>query len=216
MRIILIILYVVFLTGCLAAGHEYNYEQISMDIPVEATEQESLILAVEDWRPYVLSGDKKASFVGLQRDGYGIPFDVDTASGKPMTEIMSAAIENGLKEAGYTVVSVSGNNNHVYLVNAATKNNASRIVVLKVLDWKSDVMWGVTLHSNLDLSIFDAEGKLLAESSKSPWGKSLRGAGQLKMITHAHWRMNFPRVLESYSMSTRYVEHCNNVLGINT
>lgn len=110
------------------------------------------------------------------KGGYGIPFDVDTASGKPMTEIMSAAIENGLKEAGYTVVSVSGNNNHVYLVNAATKNNASRIVVLKVLDWKSDVMWGVTLHSNLDLSIFDAEGKLLAESSKESMGKISQGS----------------------------------------
>jgi hypothetical protein len=176
MRKLLIVVCVVFLSGCLAAGHDYNYEQISMDIPIEATEQESLILAVEDWRPYVLSGDKKPSFVGLQRDGFGIPFDVTTSSGKPMTEIMSAAIENGLQEAGYTVVSVSGNNNSVFLVNAATKNNASRIVVLKVLDWKSDVMWGVTLHSNLDLSVFDAEGKLLAESSKESMGKIFQGS----------------------------------------
>ena len=176
MRKLLIIVCVAFLSGCLAAGHEYNYEQISMDIPVEATEQESLILAVEDWRPYVLSGDKKPSFVGLQRDGFGVPFDVTTASGKPMTEIMSAAIENGLKEVGYTVVSVSGNNNNIYLVNAATENNASRIVVLKVLDWKSDVMYGVTLHSNLDLSVFDAEGKLLAESSKESMGKISQGS----------------------------------------
>jgi hypothetical protein len=176
MRKILIILHVVFLTGCLAAGHEYNYEQLSMDIPVEATEQESLILAVEDWRPYVLSGDKKSNFVGLQRDGFGVPFDVDTASGNPLTEIMSAAIENGLKDVGYTVVSVSGNNSGAYLVKAAAKNNASRIVVLKVLDWKSDVMYGVTLHSNLDLSVFDAEGKLLAESSKESMGKISQGS----------------------------------------
>jgi hypothetical protein len=161
---ILIFLYVVFLTGCVV-GQEYNYEMSSMNIPIEASEQKTLILAVEDRRPYVLSGEKEPSFVGLQRGGFGEPWDVTTASGKPMTEDMSVAIVKGLKDAGYTVVNVPGNNDDVYLVKAARKNNASRIVILKVFDWKSDVYTAVTLHSNLHLSVLDAEGKLLAGSS---------------------------------------------------
>ena len=137
----------------------------SMDIPVKASEQRTLILAVEDRRPYVLSGDKEPSFVGLQRGGFGEPWDVTTDSGKPLTEDMSVAIVKGLEDAGYTVVNVPANNDKVFLVKAASKNNASRIVILKVRDWKSDVFMGVTLHANLQLKVLDAEGKLLAGSS---------------------------------------------------
>ena len=171
MRKIFIIACVVCLSGCMQTGPQYNFEMISIDIPIKATGQELLVLVVEDFRPYVLSGNEKPSFLGITRDAIYFGYYVYNASGKPITEIMSAAIENGLKDVGFTVVSVSGNNNDIYLVNAATKNNASRIVVLKVLEWKIDVWAGVaTLHSNLNLSVFDAKGELLAESNNESMG----------------------------------------------
>ena len=96
-----------------------------MDIPVKPSEQRTLILSVEDWRPYVLSHDKEPNFIGLQRGGYGEPWDVTTGSGKPMTEDMSAAIEKGLKDVGYNVVAVLGNKQDEYLVKTANKKGAS-------------------------------------------------------------------------------------------
>jgi hypothetical protein len=171
MKKLFVLLFVASLSGCLAAGHKYDYQATSVGMPVEASEQVALVLAVEDERSYVLSGDKPSSFVGLQRDGFGVPFDVSTASGKPLTEIMSAAIEKGLTDAGYTVSRVSGSTNTTDYVRAASDSQASRIVVLKVLDWKSDVMFGITLTSNLHLSVLDANGKLLAESSSESYGK---------------------------------------------
>ena len=175
MKNILILICAVYLTGC-AGGQTYNYQMSSMDIPVKASEQRTLILAVEDRRPYVLSGDKEPSFVGLQRGGFGEPWDVTTDSGKPLTEDMSVAIVKGLEDAGYTVVNVPANNDKVFLVKAASKNNASRIVILKVRDWKSDVFMGVTLHANLQLRVLDAEGKLLAGSSLEAMEKIAGGS----------------------------------------
>ena len=165
MKKLLILLSCMYLAGCVA-GQEYNYEASSIDIPVKPSEKRTLILAVEDLRPYVLSGDKESNFVGLQRGGFGEPWGVTTTSGDPMTEDMSAAIVSGLKDAGYNVFNIPGKNEVSYLTKTASKHDASRIVMLKVFEWKSDVYINVTLHCDLELNILDVEGKLLAKRSE--------------------------------------------------
>ena len=164
MKKILLLLLVLFLTGC-AVGNQYNYRSSSMALPVKPVDHRTLILSVEDLRPYVLNGDKEPSFVGLQRGGYGNPFDVTTSTGKPMTEDMSAAIEQGLMDVGYRVVNVQGKPENAYLRNTAVKEGATRIVALKVYDWKSDIYMAITLHCDLRLIVFDTNGELLAEST---------------------------------------------------
>lgn len=175
MKKLLILLSAVYLTGC-AMGNKYNYEAGSMDIPVKPSGQDTIVLSVEDWRPYVLDGDKEPNFVGLQRGGFGNPFDVTTASGKPMIDEMSVAVIRGLKGAGFKVVNVPGKRGNTYLVETASKNGAVRIVVLRVLDWKSDVFMGVTLNCDLHLSVLDKEGKMLAESKDRFIGKVASGS----------------------------------------
>ncbi len=174
MKKILLILLVLFLTGC-AAGNKYNYRSSPMALPIQPVDHRTLILSVEDLRPYVLNGEKEPSFVGLQRGGFGNPFEVTTSTGKPMTEDMSAAIVRGLMDVGYRVVNVQGKPEIVYLVNNAVKEDATRIVVLKVYDWKSDIYMGITLHCDLRLSVFDANGELIAESTMN-FVKEIGGA----------------------------------------
>ena len=153
----------IYLAGCVA-GQQYSYETGSLDMPVKSPEKKTLVLSVQEWRPYVINGDKEANFVGLQRGGFGEPWDVTTVSGKPLTEVMTTAIASGLEDAGYEVINAEGSKENNYLIEAAQKNNASRIVVLKVLEWKSDVYMSVMVHSNLILGVHDAEMNLLAES----------------------------------------------------
>jgi hypothetical protein len=136
-----------------------------MALPIKPVDHSTLILSVEDLRPYVLNGKKKPNFVGLQRGGYGNPFDVTTSTGKPMTEDMSAAITEGLRNVGYRVVNIQGKSDNVYLVNTAVQEGATRIVVLQVYDWKSDIYLGMTLHCDLRLTVLDANGELLAENT---------------------------------------------------
>ena len=164
MKKILLIFVSLLFAGC-AMGNKYDYHSSSIILPVKPIDHKTLILSVEDLRPYVLNGKKEPNFVGLQRGGYGNPFDVTTFTGKPMTEDMSAAIAKGLKEVGYRVENVQGKPENVYLVNIAAKNGATRIVVLKVYEWKSDIFMGTALHCDLRLSVFDANMELLAENT---------------------------------------------------
>ncbi len=151
------------LSGC-AGGNKYDYSSSSIALPIKSTDHHNLVLSIEDSRPYILNGKKRSNFVGLQRGGYGNPFDVTTASGKTLTEDMSVAITKALVDSGYQVLNVNGNPDSGFLVNTATENGATRIVTLKVNEWKSDIYMGITLHCDIELRAFNSNGEMLAES----------------------------------------------------
>lgn len=162
MNRILYVFLVLLLSGC-AIGNKYDYRSSRITLPVQSTASEKVVLAVEEARPYVLSAEKNANFVGLQRGGFGNPFDVTTASGKPLTEDMSVAIARALSGAGYKVYSVEAAPPEV-LAEAAARNGAGRIISMRVKEWKSDIYMSVTLHSDIVLKVFDSGGKQLAEN----------------------------------------------------
>lgn len=171
-----ILILCVFMVGC-ASGNRYNYRSQTVILPLKTSVQNALVLAVEDLRPYVLNGKKKADFVGVQRGGYGNPFDVTTASGESLTDDMATSIGNGLESAGYRVIAAVGKPELAQFVHTAQKNNASRIVWLKVRDWKSDIFMSVRLKFDLSLVVYDAIGNLLAENTMK--GDEPVGGGKL-------------------------------------
>ena len=92
-RLLVIAAAFVALGGC-AIGNKYDYEVASIELPVVGTNE--IGVAVVDRRPYVVSGDKQPDFVGLQRGGFGNPFDVTTKSGNPMAADMQVALAGEL------------------------------------------------------------------------------------------------------------------------
>jgi hypothetical protein len=58
-------------------------------------------VTTHDQRDYVRSGSKDAQFVGLQRGGFGNPFDVRTADDKPLADAMTTALVNTLATKGF-------------------------------------------------------------------------------------------------------------------
>jgi len=153
----------ILLSGC-AAGNKYDYRSSSITLPLKAADHRELVLSVEDARPYVVAGNKTPNFVGLQRGGFGNPFDVTTASGRPLTEDMSIAITRALTTSGYKVLTVNEKSDKSFLVKTATDQGATRIVTLKVNEWKSDIFMGITVHCDIELKIYDVNGELLAAS----------------------------------------------------
>lgn len=151
------------LTGC-AANHKYDYESNSISIPFKAKNQSTLILTVHDSRSYILDGNKQSDFVGFNRSIAYIPYNVNTKSGKPLTKAMSKSIVKGLENAGYKVIAWQENNIDK-LIQEAKAQRASRIIVLEVNDWKSDLYLNIAMFVDLRLSVYDTNGKLLAESS---------------------------------------------------
>ncbi|MCL5776433.1 hypothetical protein M1105_05450 [Limibaculum sp. FT325] len=150
------------LAGC-AIGNEYDYRAASA--PVPASSAETLAVAVTDHRPYVLSGDKSPDFVGLQRAGFGIPYNVTTASGAPLADDLSVLLANSFAAAG-TEVEI------IRLPNGASADAAleqfkgtaaDRFLLIEMLEWKSDHYAQVTIHWNLVGQVYDRSGRLLGE-----------------------------------------------------
>lgn len=144
------------LGGC-AAGNTYDYRSALLGLPLAGSAD--VEVEVVDKRPYVLSGDKTPSFVGLQRGGYGNPFDVKTTSGEPLAADMEVALSSILTEKGYNVVDSSG----------------QRRLQIVLNEWKSDVMLRLRVIYDIAVNIFDAEGELLASNAID--GEAVTGGG---------------------------------------
>jgi hypothetical protein len=69
------------LEGC-AVGQRYAYSDANLPL-ARVSSGASIGLGVRDARPYVVSGNKAPTFVGVMRGGFGNPFDVQTQSGQP-------------------------------------------------------------------------------------------------------------------------------------
>ena len=150
------------MTGC-AVGNQYDYRPANL--PMSAKGDGKLGVAVDDSRPYVVSGDKTANFVGLQRGGFGNPFNVTTESGRPLADDMKDSLARSLSARGFSVVPLSVQAGDLgSIATAAEKDGLTRVAVLNIKEWKSDAMMKLTMHHDLVLSVYDGSGALLAES----------------------------------------------------
>ena len=135
------------LVAC-AAGNRYDYGNSISGLPVSGSGK--VALAVVDLRPYVQNGTKTANFVGIQRGGFGNPFDVRTGSGRPLADEMRDAIARAMENQGYTVL--------------GPNDAAPRKMELRVAEWKTDVMARMKTSYDMALHVYDGTGALLAQS----------------------------------------------------
>jgi hypothetical protein len=112
---------------------------------------------VEDKRPYVVSGRKRPSFVGLSRGGYGNPFNISTTSGQPLATDVEAALVNGFQNAG--IDSRRGVMSSFNDRKAATSNG--RLLLVTLGEWKSDTFATTSFAYDISGSVYDQEGNLL-------------------------------------------------------
>ena len=174
-RLLVIAAAFVALGGC-AIGNKYDYEVASIELPVVGTNE--IGVAVVDRRPYVVSGDKQPDFVGLQRGGFGNPFDVTTKSGKPMAADMQVALARELEDQGYKVIELHFSSPDDAAVGQVIKQNgAKRNVVLLLNDWKTDAMMKFGLTYDIVLQIVDQDYGVLAQADSKGVKEVVGGAG---------------------------------------
>src|SRR5687768_10926591 len=90
------------LGGC-AVGQSHTFNYVPTDKSEIGKGRVVLLFAVDDKRPYVVSGEEPANFVGEQRSGYGIPFNVTTSDKRPFATIVQETVERDLEAAGFSV-----------------------------------------------------------------------------------------------------------------
>jgi len=153
------------LGGC-AVGNHQQYSGLVPDL--KASGQHSVAVAVVDNRPYVVNGDKDPDFVGLQRGGFGNPFDVGTDSRQPLAADLAADIVAGLKQRGRATeaIAVKPGTPADEVLKAASATGKDRLLILDLRQWKSDTYTNTALIYNVEAKVCDATGHPLATVTK--------------------------------------------------
>ena len=159
----LLALILIATSGC-AVGRKVDYGS-AMTLPVNEGSGQ-VAVGVLDHRPYVVSGDKGPTFVGLQRSGVGIPYNVNTQSGQPLATDFSGAISKALTDKGYSVTEAD-------LAPSATVDDAKaklaavksgRRILLEVREWKTDTYAEAGLFYGLYLDVLDQNSAVIGHA----------------------------------------------------
>ena len=164
------------LGGC-AVGNRYAYQNVVASPQIAGTATVSV--ATHDQRTYVRSGSKDPQFVGLQRGGFGNPFDVRTEDDKPLADAMTTALVNTLAKKGFRAqpVIVAHSMTLAEVQQQVSRTAADRAVVLTLQEWKSDTALRVGLSYDMTMTVLDRGGAVLAE--KRLEGRDNLGAASL-------------------------------------
>lgn len=163
-NVIWLIILIVFLAGC-AFGNKHAYHNVDANIVAAGTTK--VAVATHDQRNYVKNGDKQPDFVGLQRGGFGNPFDITTMSGNALAQDFTEAVCRSLASKGFHTTPVIVNYSETsYTVKAdLKKTGANRLILIMLNEWKSDTYTNTALIYNVNLEVFDENGNTIAQNS---------------------------------------------------
>lgn len=123
-------------------------------------------IIVNDQRPYVLSKEKAAGYVGLWRErGLMRPYvyNIGTLSQKPLSDDLTFCVSEALSGAGFSIIN-NFNQTKAQLSYAKTEttlSNADRIINVDIIEWITDTYDATGLYYNVNISIYDKKNKLL-------------------------------------------------------
>jgi hypothetical protein len=152
------------LSGCVAGQtHAFNY------VPADRTDVGNgrvvLLFAVDDKRPYVVSGDEPANFVGEMRNGYGMPFNITTKDKRPFAEIVQDTVQRDLEAAGFKVTAADTKAGDI--ASAVRSASANRALAVVMNEFKSDTYANINFDYGFEAIVYDENGKELAREQIS-------------------------------------------------
>jgi hypothetical protein len=162
MNIVALVLAATLTAGC-AVGNRYAYHSVIAEPKVAGNA--SVGIATHDQRVYVRSGNKAPQFIGLQRGGYGNPFDVKTEDDRPLADNITAAIVSSLARKGFKAqaVAVTPSMSSSEVGQRLKATETERALLLTLTEWKSDTFMNVALIYDVTLVVVDRGGTVLAE-----------------------------------------------------
>jgi hypothetical protein len=164
MKKIAILFILILLSGC-AIGRTTNYQGTSNFYP--KYNMPHVALAVIDKRPYVLDGEKSPSYSGTQRSLGGIPYDVNTASGKPLAEDLQGLIGNTLKKYGVIVDNTTLLSMHIAESEAVKEISTKKLmaILISLNEWRTHIYINPIFYYDIKMSIIDTNASILATTS---------------------------------------------------
>lgn len=147
------------LGGCVAGNtHTFNY------VPAERSEigngRAVVLFAVDDQREYVVKGEEPPHFVGEQRNGYGMPFNVTTSDRRPFAAVVQETVQRDLEASGFRVTAVSNKPSDV--TSALRSGGATRALAVVMREFKSDTFNNINFDYDFEVIVYGEDGKELA------------------------------------------------------
>lgn len=157
------ILVVLGMLGACAFGNTVNYSAQAPIVVAKPTE--AIAVAVQDRRPYVVSGEKTVQFVGLQRSGFGIPYGVHTNSGRPLADEFGDTIASslGTQERKPQVVRLVPAMSREQVASQLVGSNAGKALLIAIDEWKSDLYINLRMVYALRATVTDRAGKVMGQ-----------------------------------------------------
>lgn len=180
-----------------ACANQYDLGSVKTEVPQT---NRPVAVSVVERRPYVLSGKKPASFVGLQQLGVTEPLDVSTQSGAPLaddfTEVLAAAFFRQGTET-YLVPLETGQAAEDALPGFA-ESPSERLLVVEIQEWKTDTLVEVSASWDLVARVYDRSGTELAEQrerGQRTWDDIVVLTQQKNQIAQEHVAQLFRQLL---------------------
>ena len=120
-----------------------------------------------DQRSTVLRGESPADYVGMQRGGFGNPFNVTTNSGLPFADAVSESICQSLKQKGFDAKSglIKPGTPEKEALKQLLAKQAEGSIFLNIKQWESDTYSNNDLTYDLAITVFDEDGSEVARST---------------------------------------------------
>ena len=166
------------LLGCaIGQTHTYTYEPPSTTPSAKGT---MVLFGVRDERTDVVAGAEPPTWVGEQRDGWGIPHSVVTTDGRPFAAIVQEAVQRDLERTGLTVVvapevpaTAAG------IGELLRSRGATRALAVSMHDFNVNTYSNMDVEWDLAARVFDAAGNVAASdrsSGKETLESAVRGS----------------------------------------
>ena len=147
------------LNGC---GNRYHLAKAKIEVDVQ--EPGTVVIAVQDARPYIISGEKTSGYLGRRFNGIGIPKDVFTRTGRAVSTGLANTVATSLKDNGYIVRVVDIPPNEQFT--AANERLANfpydRLILFSVKQLRIESFLEVELQWDFESKIYDFRNNLLA------------------------------------------------------
>lgn len=167
------LLAVLAISGCRTARYDLTKIQLNTTLKSSA----GVAIAVQDLRPFVISGEKSPSYIGIHRDGVGMPKDgANTRSGKPLAEDLSTSIAVNLAKKGLKTRTfpLTPTDDLKALIQKGSSPPSDRILLLRMEQFRSDSWAEVELRWKFRLDIYDEAGTRLATAESEGLEEGLK------------------------------------------
>lgn len=163
---VLVALAVMTLASACAVGNTHTFNYVPQERSEIGAGRVVLLFAVDDQRPYVVSGDEPPFFVGEQRSGYGIPFNVTTTDKRPFAAVVQETVQRDLEAAGFSVKPITDKAS-ANVASAVQSAAARRAIAVVMREFKSDTFNNINFDYDFEIVVYDESGKEIARDRAS-------------------------------------------------